>query len=85
MSSDTPTPYCDQHAEPVRVVADTYDLEALVVPYRKAVNLERELAEAIRQRDEARAVLMDFEYDEDGFICTWPIKSKRDKAAGLDA
>lgn len=36
------TPYCDRHAEPVKIVADTYDPEALVVPKRKAVNLEIE-------------------------------------------
>jgi len=44
------TPYSDRHAEKVRIVADTYDPEALVVPHRKAMALEIE-------RDEARAAL----------------------------
>lgn len=36
------TPYSDSHAEKVSVVADTYDPSALVVPHRKAMNLEIE-------------------------------------------
>lgn len=44
------TPYSDSHAEKVRIVAETYDPDALVVPHRKAMALELE-------RDEARAAL----------------------------
>lgn len=46
------TPYSDSHAERVRIVAQTYDPDALVVPHRKAVNLEIE-------RDNAVAALRD--------------------------
>lgn len=50
MCTNSRTPYSDHHAERVAIVADTYDPESLVVPYRKAMNLEIE-------RDQARAYL----------------------------